>query len=211
MIGTPSLCSADRKDSCNFSTDWQEVLLFSCYLCVHSQGLRKLQLRQNQQSHLQRKNPQKSQHLAEFQASFCRWSMFLIDWCFRLTPSIIFIQARKFGTCLNHFLKFTEYLPPVSFVIISHGLCLHADHFHHFSSSIIIFPDINSDVMMFPWYFPIFSTRTLAWREASPSRARGACGGVAKAGQKRNSSGFHGLFMGFDFFWGLLLSCIDNV
>ena len=122
------------------------------------------------------------------------------DWCFRLTPSIIFIQARKFGTCLNHFLKFTEYLPPVSFVIISHGLCLHADHFHHFSSSIIIFPDINSDVMMFPWYFPIFSTRTLAWREASPSRARGACGGVAKAGQKRNSSGFHGLFMGFMIF-----------
>ena len=81
MIGTPSLCSADRKDSCNFSTDWQEVLLFSCYLCVHSQGLRKLQLRQNQQSHLQRKNPQKSQHLPEFQASFCRCSMFLIDWC----------------------------------------------------------------------------------------------------------------------------------
>ena len=60
MIGTPSLCSADRKDSCTFSADWQEVLLFSCYLCVHSQGLRKLQLRQNQQSHLQRKNPQKS-------------------------------------------------------------------------------------------------------------------------------------------------------
>ena len=51
MIGTPSLCSADRKDSCNFSTDWQEVLLFSCYLCVHSQGLRSAAVAAHQQSY----------------------------------------------------------------------------------------------------------------------------------------------------------------
>ena len=76
MVGTLSFRSSESKDSCTFVTDWQEVLLLlmlitSASCCVHSQGLRRVQL-QNQQSHLHHENPQRSQHLPEVQASFCR-------------------------------------------------------------------------------------------------------------------------------------------